>query len=394
VSEVPERVYFDNSATTPLDPRVADAMSPFMEGCFGNPSSLHWAGREARAAVDRARAQLADLLGAKQEEIVFTASGTESDNMALIGCVDSLGDAPSHIVTSPIEHPAITETARILQARGVGISTLPVDREGVVDSSVLPELMQQTTRLVSIMAANNVVGTLQPIREIGKIAQERGALFHTDAVQAVGKTPFDLRTDPIDLMSVSAHKLHGPKGVGALFVRTGVVLSPLVHGGGQEFGLRSATENVAGIVGFGAAAAIAKLEMAEEASRLVRLRDRLLDGIASLVPSAYLIGHRFLRLPGHICLGFAGLEGEAIKLLLALDAQGIAISSGSACRAHHGQEPSSVLQAMGFDQFRAGGSLRITLGRFNTDEEVTRFLEVLPAAVRSLRPISSLSTIS
>jgi cysteine desulfurase len=366
-------------------------MRPFLEGNYGNPSSLHWAGREARAAVEQARGQVADLIGAKPEEIVFTGSGTESDNMALIGILEDPARTARHMVTSPIEHPAILETCQFLKGRDVACDFLPVDGNGIVDQQALPGLMRRDTALVSVMAANNVVGTVQPVRDLGRITHEHGALFHTDAVQAGGKIPFDLKTDPIDLLSLSAHKLHGPKGVGALYIREGVKLNPVVHGGGQERGLRSATENVAGIVGFGRAAEIAREEASTEACRLVNLRDRLIEGMIAVAPNAYLIGHRYRRLPGHICVGFDGLEGEAIKLLLTLDEAGIAISSGSACSAHRAGEPSYVLRAMGFDVFRAKGSLRITLGRFNDGADVTHFLEVLPRALETLRPIVTYS---
>ncbi len=380
------RIYLDNSATTPLDPRVAEAMRPWLLDAFGNPSSLHRPGREARQAVDRARQQVADLIHAAPGDILFTASGTESDNMALKGVVDALGAHNCHIITSAVEHPAVMETCRwLLGQRGVRVSFLPVGGDGIVDTDVLSRLFQPTTCLVSVMAANNVVGTLQPIGELARIAHERGAIFHTDAVQAAGRVPLDVSKDALDLVSLSAHKMHGPKGVGALWVRTGTPLEPLIHGGGQERGLRSATENVAGIVGFGQAAALAGEGMSEEAARLVHLRDRLIDGIAGLFPWAYLIGHRFRRLPGHVCVGFAGQEGEAIKMLFALDEAGIAASSGSACSAHHAGEPSSVLLAMGFDPVRARGSLRLTLGRFNTESEMDRTLQILSCIVPTLR---------
>lgn len=384
-----DRIYFDNSATTPLDPRVAQAMQPFLDGAFGNPSSLHWAGREARAAVESARQQIAGLFNAQPKEVVFTASGTEADNMALIGVIEACGQRKAHLITSAIEHPAILETCRYLERRDIDVTYLPVDGDGLIDPRDLVNALRPTTWLVSIMAANNVVGTLQPINELSRITHEHGALFHTDAVQAVGKIPLSMQTQPIDLLSLSAHKLHGPKGVGALIVRENTPIAPMLHGGGQERGLRSATENVAGIVGLGKAAAIARQEMSAEAAHLVRLRDRLIDTIQAILPNAYLIGHRYRRLPGHICLGLAGQEGEAIKVLLALDEAGIAISTGSACSAHHGSEPSYILRAMGFDVIRARGSLRITLGRFNTEAEVERFLEVLPAVAAELRPITT-----
>lgn len=386
---MPEPIYFDNSATTPLDPQVVNAMLPFLFQTFGNPSSLHWAGRQARQAVTQARQQVADLLGASPDEIIFTASGTEADNMALVGIAEAYGWRDCHFITSAIEHPAILATCRYLEQHGIEVTYLPVNRNGLVEPEALKQALRPNTRLVSVMAANNVIGTLQPLGELSRLAHAHGTLFHTDAVQAVGKIPLDLRSLPIDLLSLSAHKLHGPKGVGALVVRQGVPLKPLLHGGGQERGLRSATENVAGIVGLGQAAQIAQNGMAAEAVRLVGLRDHLLEGITAAVPNVYLIGHRYHRLPGHLCLGLAGQEGEAIKLLLALDEAGIALSTGSACSASHTTEPSYILLALGCDPIRARGSLRLTLGRFNTEAEVTRFLDVFPQVVAGLRPMTT-----
>jgi cysteine desulfurase len=393
-------IYFDNSATTPLDPRVATAMQPYLSKIFGNPSSLHGPGRKAREAVDKARKQVAALINAQPDEIFFTGSGTEADNMALRGVAEAIGFMDCHIITSAIEHPAILATCKHLERRGVQISYLPIDSEGVVRIDALPGLIRPTTRLVSVMAANNVVGTIQRVNELAKIAHEHGALFHTDAVQAVGKTPLDASSGDIDLISISAHKLNGPKGVGALFASSRIRerltngLAPIIFGGGQEQGLRSATENVAGVVGFGEAARIAKEEMAEEATRLVGLRDRILEGILTKFPNAYLIGSRYRRLPGHLCLGFGGMEGEAIKLLLALDEAGIAVSTGSACSASHASEPSYILLAMGFDVIRARGSLRVTLGRFNTEEETDKFLSALERIVPTLRTITGHSAVT
>jgi cysteine desulfurase len=384
-----ERVYFDNAATTRLDPRVAEAMRPWLGEEFGNPSSLHSFGHRAREVVDRARGQLAALLGARSDEIVFTASGTEADNLALIGVAEKFGAGDCHIVTSSIEHPAVLETCRYLERRGVSVSYLPVDGEGIVDSGALAAAMRPATRLVSVMAANNVVGTVQPVVELARIAHEHGALFHTDAVQALSKLPIDVQAQEIDLLSLSAHKLYGPQGIGALYVRRGVELAEFVHGGGQERGLRSGTENVAGLIGLGEAAELAQAEMREDSPRLVGLSDRIIETLAEQIPNAYLIGHRYRRLPGHLCLGFRGQENEGITMLLTLDDAGIAASSGSACSAQHAAESSYVLTAMGFDPIRARGSLRVTLGRFTTEAEVDRFLEVLPQAVASLRPITS-----
>ena len=383
-----QRIYFDHAATTPLDPRVRAAMQPFLEGTFGNPSSLHTEGRAARAAVEQARQKVAALVGAKEGEVIFTGGGTEADNLALLGVLRTR-PAPAHLITTAIEHPAVLETARRLAREGVLVTYLPVSGDGIVDPSELARALRPETRLVSIMAANNVVGTIQPVRELARLTHEHGALFHTDAVQAAGKVPLDLQRDGIDLLSLSGHKLHGPKGIGALIVRDRVPLSPVISGGGQERGLRSGTENVAAIVGLGEAARLCLESRGDESARLVQLRDRLIEGVLSTISCAYVIGDRFRRLPGHACFGFAGHEGDSIKLLLALDQVGIAASAGSACSAHKAAEPSYVLAAMGFDAFRARGALRITLGRFNTDEEVNRFVALLPQVVGQLSSVTS-----
>jgi cysteine desulfurase len=379
------RIYFDHSATTPLDPRVLQAMLPFLENYFGNASSQHDEGRIAREAVEKARAQVADLLNADANEIVFTGSGTEADNLALIGAVrTSVG--PAHVITSSIEHAAVLEACKYLEGTGASVTHLPVDSDGLVDALDLEAALRPETRIVSVMAASNLVGTIQPIAELAEITAEDGALFHTDAVQAGGKSPVDVKQAPIDLVSLSAHKLHGPKGIGALFVRRGVELSPIVFGGGQERGLRSATENVAAIVGFGVAAEIAREEMEVEADRLRQLREKIVRCLAQSVPQAYVIGHPEKRLPGHLSLGFAGQEILAGRLVHHLDKAGVAVSAGSACNAHHADKPSGVLLAMGFDAERARGLLRITLGRFNTEAEVDRFLQILPGLVAELNP--------
>jgi len=381
-------IYFDNSATTPVDPRVVEAMAPWRGKAFGNPSSLHSLGRRAREAVETARAEVAALLRAQPKEIVFTASGTEADNLALKGAFETAQPA-RRLIVSAIEHPAVLETARALSSRGAELLLAPVDPDGLVDLDWLAACLTTETRLVSIMAANNVIGVVEPLAAIAPRVKAAGALMHTDAVQAAGKIPIDVRSLPVDLLSLSAHKLHGPKGVGALYVREGVKLQPLIHGGGQERGLRSATENVAGVVGFGRAAEIARKEMAADDARLIALRDRLIEGVLAGCPQAYLIGHAERRLPGHVSLGFAGQEGEAIRLLLALDEADVAASTGSACSASHAAEPSYVLQALGFDPFRARGALRLTLGRFNTRDEVERVIELLPRLVGGLRPIAA-----
>ncbi len=381
-------VYLDHAATTPLDPRVHHAMEPYLDGVFGNPSSLHWAGRQAHDAVEAGRREVAALLGARPTEIVFTASGTESDNLAVLGALGAM-QGPAHVITSAFEHPAVLEPCRFLERRGVEVTYLPVSPDGIVRPEALAAALRPTTRLVSVMAANNVVGTIQPMTELAALAHEAGALFHTDAVQAAGKLPLNVDRSPVDLLSLSAHKLHGPKGIGALYVRSGVELSPIVYGGGQERGLRSATENVAGIVGFGQAALLSRAEMGEESARLVGLRERVLDAVTSEIDNAYLIGHPYQRLAGYLCFGFSGQEADAIRLLFSLDDAGIAVSSGSACSAHNAGEPSYVLTAMGFDTIRARGSLRISMGRFTSDEDIDRLLTALPKAAESLKTIAT-----
>jgi cysteine desulfurase len=376
-------IYFDHSATTPLDSRVLEAMGPFLGGAYGNPSSMHEEGRVARAAIDKARVQVAALIGAEPEEIVFTASGTEADNLALIGAVRASGK-PGHVVTSAIEHAAILETCKHLASGGTRITHLRVDTNGLLRPDSLLRALQSNVTLVSVMAANNVVGTVQPIEERAQLTKLYGVLFHTDAVQAGGKIPVDVNRLQVDLLSLSAHKLHGPKGVGALYVRKGVQLSPIVFGGGQERGLRSATENVAGIVGFGAAAEIARKELDQEAVRLSGFRDHMASKLLRTFPNAYMFGHPTQRLPGHLSFGFRGQEREVGKLLAALDHAGIAVSAGSACSAHHAGEPSGVLLAMGYGDESARGLIRVSLGRFNTQQEVDRFLEVLSSAVSAL----------
>ena len=381
-------VYLDHAATTPLDPRVRHAMEPYLDGVFGNPSSLHWAGRQAHDAVEAGRREVAALLGARPPEIVFTASGTESDNLAVLGALGAM-QGPRHVITSAFEHPAVLEPCRFLERQGVEVTYLPVSPQGIVAPEALAAALRPTTRLVSVMAANNVVGTVQPTAELAALAHEAGALFHTDAVQAAGKLPLNVGRSPVDLLSLSAHKLHGPKGIGALYVRPGVELAPIVYGGGQERGLRSATENVAAIVGFGQAALLARAEMGEESARLVGLRERVLAAVTGEIDNAYLIGHPYQRLPGYLCFGFSGQEADAIRLLFALDDAGIAVSSGSACSAHNAGEPSYVLTAMGFDTIRARGSLRISMGRFTSDDDIDQLLTALPKAAESLKSIAT-----
>lgn len=378
-------VYFDHAATTPVDPAVLEAMEPYFAVQYGNPSELHRLGREARRAVEAARAAVAAALNAGEREIVFTSGGTEADNLALLGALDGL--EPGHLMVSAVEHPAVLEPARALARRGWALDLVPVDRHGVVDLEACARLFRADTRLVSVMLANNVVGTLEPVVELARLAHEHGALFHTDAVQAVGSLPLDVEALGVDMLSLSGHKLYGPKGVGALYVRRGTRLSPLVHGGGHERRLRSGTENVPGIVGLGAAIARAVDGLEERRARLAALRDRLVDGVLAAVPEVECLGHPTQRLPGSAAFTVRYVEGEA--MLLRLDQAGIMVSSGSAC-ASGSLEPSHVILALGYRPEEAHGSVRVSLGRENTADEVDYFLEVFPGVVATLRAMSPL----
>jgi cysteine desulfurase len=379
-------VYFDHAATTGVDPRVLEKMLPFLGDEYGNPSEVHRRGRRARAAVDQARAQVASALGADEREIVFTGGGSESDTLALVGFAQT--QEPAHVIVSAVEHPAVMEAARYLQKHvGWEVSVAPVDSSGRVDVDAYAAAFRPDTRIASVMLANNVVGTLQPVAELAGIAHQHGALFHTDAVQALGAVPVDVRELSVDLLALSGHKLYGPKGVGGLFVRRGVRLRPVIHGGGQERGLRSGTENVPGIVGLGEAARLAVQALPAEAPRLSALRDRLIDGVLSSIEDVSLLGATEGRLPGNACFTIRYIEGES--MVLKLDALGVAVSSGSAC-ASTSLEPSHVIIAMGYDPVAAHGSLRITLGRENTAEDVEYFLQVFPGVVAQLRAMSPL----
>ena len=380
-----KRIYFDHGATTPVLPEVFEAMVPYVKEKYGNASSIHSFGREARMAVDVARASVADLVGADPAEIVFTSGGTESDNLAVKGVALHRSRGKGHIVTSVIEHHAVIAPCEFLGDRGFEVTMLPVSTDGFVDPADVEEAVRDDTILVSVMMANSEIGTIQPVREIGRIAHEKGALFHTDAVQAAGKMVIDVDRDNIDLLSLSSHKVHGPKGVGALYVRGGTKLEPLLHGGGHERGLRSSTENVPGIVGFGKAAEIALRDMDETTDRMRGLRDEIIRAIPETVPDSYLNGHPTRRLVNNAHFRFDFIEGEG--LVLHLDMMGIAASTGSACSTGS-LEPSPVLLALGLRHEQAHGSLRITLGRENNHEEVSYFLEVLPGIVSKLRTIS------
>ncbi len=383
------RVYLDHAATTPVHPDVAAAMQRALAEGWGNPSSAHAFGREARRLVEDAREEVAALIGARPQEVVFTSGGTEADNLAILGVArlareKGRGD---HVVTSLVEHHAVLHACEYLEKReGFRVTYLPVDGHGMVDPDDLRRALTDRTVLVSVMLANNEVGTIQPVRELAAIARERGVPFHTDAVQAAGQIPVDVGELGVDLLSLSAHKIYGPKGVGALYVRRGLRLEPLLHGGGQERRLRPGTENVPGIVGLGAAARLARAELPRLGERVAALRERLIAGVLDRIPDARLNGHPERRLPGNANVSVRYVEGEAI--LLNLDLKGVAASSGSACAAGS-TEPSHVLVAMGLPEHEARGALRFSLGRENTEADVDYVLEVLPPIVERLRRMAA-----
>ncbi|MDA1001218.1 MAG: cysteine desulfurase family protein [bacterium] len=375
-------IYFDHSATTPVRPEVAAAMRPFLESAFGNPNSIHRFGREARAAIDAAREHVAELIGAEDpEEIFFTSGGTESDNWALRGAIEAAGGI-GHIVTTGVEHPAVLDTCKALQSKGVAVTFIPPDETGRVPAESVIAAIRPDTRIVSVMWANNEVGTLQPIEAIAEGCRARDVLFHTDAVQAVGKIPIDVKNVRVDLLSASAHKINGPKGTGFLYMRRGTILPPLITGGGQENDLRSGTENVAGIAGMGAACRLAREEGEAARAHIRRLRDRLENEVCERIPDVVVNSHPEHRLPGTVNLSFLGAQGET--LLIRLDLEGIAVSTGSACSAGS-TEPSHVLLAMNLPKERIQGSLRFSLGWGNSDADVDALLRVLPEAVSRVR---------
>lgn len=380
----------DNASTTKVDPEVINTMIPYFTEYYGNPSSIHAFGREARKAVDTARANIADLIGAKDDEIIFTAGGTESDNLAIKGISylnkNKRTTKGPHIITSTIEHPGVLETCRHLETQGFQVKYLPVDTDGIVNIIDLQKSISKNTFLITIMFANNEIGTIQPIAEIGKIAHEHDIIFHTDAVQAVAKLPIDIKKQHIDLLALSSHKIHGPKGIGALYIRNGIKVQPIIHGGGHEKGLRSSTLNVPGIAGLGKACELAKKRMTKDILFIKTLRDLLIKDTLQIEES-YLNGHPKKRLANNAHFRFTGIEGES--LLLGLDEEGIATSTGSACSSQKLQA-SHVLLAIGLDPVQAHGSLRLSLGRENTKEEVNYVSKVIPQIVERLRMMSPL----
>jgi len=381
------RIYLDYAATTPTHPEVVKAILPYLTDSFGNPSSIYSYGQEAKGAIEEARAKVADLIGARSEEIVFTSGGTEADNFALKGITFANESKGNHIITSSIEHHAIAETCKFLERRGFSITYLPVDEYGLVDPDDVKKAITGKTILISVMHANNEIGTIEPIAEIGKIAKEAGIYFHSDAVQTVGHIPVDVNELEMNLLSISAHKLYGPKGVGALYIRKGTKLASFMHGGEQERRRRASTENVPGIVGFGKAVELAQQEMNKEAERLTSLRDRLIKGILERIDHTRLNGHPIKRLPNNVNVSIDFVEGES--MCLNLDLEGICVSTGSACSSPS-LEPSHVLLAIGLPHEQAHGSLRLTVGKWTTDEDIERVLEVLPRIAAKLRAMSPL----
>ena len=380
-------VYLDNSATTPLKREVLDEMMPYLTEHFGNPSSIYKIGREAKAGIETAREKVARAIGAEPKEIYFTGCGTEADNWAIKGIAQSKAKKGKHIITSAIEHHAVLHTLENLEKQGYEVTYLPVDEYGKISLDDLKAAIRPDTILITIMTANNEVGTIQPISEIGAIAKEHGVLFHTDAVQAIGSVAIDVKSMNIDLLSLSAHKFGGPKGVGAMYARTNVLPAVFMHGGAQERARRAGTENVASIVGLGKAIELATENLTEKTAKISAMRDRLIKEISEKIPYIKLNGHPTDRLPGNVNFSFNFIEGEA--LLLMLDLNGIAASSGSACTSGS-LDPSHVLLALGLPHEIAHGSLRLSIGEINTEDDIDYVLEVLPGIVQRLRDMSPL----
>lgn len=376
-------IYLDHAAATQTDESVVEAMLPYFLSIYGNPSAIHPQGCEAREAVELAREKVAEFINAASSEtIIFTSGGTEANNLALFGVASSYSQKGKHIITTTIEHHAVLEVCHILEKRGYRITYLPVDNYGTVSPDVVRQAITDETILISIMAANNVVGTLQPIREIGAIAREFDVLFHTDAIQMIGHLPIDVKRDNIDLLSISAHKFYGPKGIGALYANQTIPLLPMIYGGGQEDGLRSGTENVPGIVGFGKAAEIAKAEMADEAEHVTSLRQILSEGIIDCIPECIVNGHTRKRLPNNVNISIKGVEGE--YLTKELGKQGVCVSTGSACSSAIKEAP-YVLLAMGVERNLANCSIRLSLGKWTDEAEIRSVLKVLSSTVQRIR---------
>jgi cysteine desulfurase len=382
-----KRIYLDYAATTPMHPEVLKLMQPYFTDVFGNPSSVYSYGQEAKAAIDKARTNIAGFISARDEEIVFTGGGTEADNFAIKGVAYANSFRGDHIITSAIEHHAVMETCLFLGKNGFEVTYLPVDEYGFVNPDDVRKAITSKTILISIMHANNEIGTIEPIAEIGGIAREAGIYFHTDAVQTLGHIPIDVNELKVDLLAASAHKLYGPKGVGILYIRKGTRITPFIHGGEQEKGRRASTENVPGIVGFGKAVELARLEMGSESERLTGLRNRLINGLLASIEDIRLNGHPVIRLPNNVNLSISYVEGES--MVRNLDTEGICASTGSACSTSS-LESSHVLLAIGLAHELAHGSIRFTLGKWATEDDIERVLKVLPGIVENLRAMSPL----
>lgn len=383
------RVYMDHAAGMPIDTKVLETMIPYLQQKYGNPSSPHTFGGEAQRAIDEAREKVAELIGAgNKEELIFTSGGTESNNLAIKGFANRNKSRGRHIVTSSIEHLSVLNTCKHLQKQGYTVTYLPVDNYGIIDTEALISEITDETILVSIMYANGEIGTIEPIRELGKIIHEAGTSFHVDGVAAAGQLPIDVQKENIDLLSLSANEMYGPRGIGALYIKAGTPIQPIVHGGGQERGLRSGTENLPAIVGMGKAAEMMQAELKSEPQRLTTLRDKFIQGVLERIPESHLNGHPTKRLPNNVNVRFNYIEGES--LILSLDMEGVACSSGSACTSKTLQ-PSHVLLATGLKHEEAHGSLLSTLGKQNTKDDIKYILELLPGIVRRLRQISPLT---
>lgn len=384
-----KRIYMDHTAGRPVDPRVIEAMLPYMKSLYGNPSSIHSFGQEARQALDEARTKVAELINAERKESIFFTSGaTESNNMAIKGVAFRNKDRGTHIIASNIEHMSVLNPCKFLTTKGFKVTFLPVDQHGFVNLRSLEEELNNETILVSIMYANGEIGTIQPIKEISQIAHSKNAYLHVDATATNGQVPIDVKNEGIDLLTISSNDMYGPKGMGALYIKKGTRIEPMIYGGGQERGLRSGTENLPSIVGFGKAAEIAKKEMPIESERLKKLRDKLLKGMLDPISYSFLNGHPTKRLPNNVAVRFSFIEGESI--LLSLDMMSVAASSGSACTAKT-LEPSHVLRAIGLRHEEAHGSLLFTLGKRNTEEEVGYVINIMPDIVQRLRAMSPLT---
>jgi len=381
------KIYLDNASTTQTDQRVIETMLPYFNENYGNASSLHQFGTTAKDQIQTARKQIADYIKCNVDELIFTASGTEANNFALKGIAFANQTKGNHIIVSSIEHDCILNTCKWLEKQGFVISYLPVDAQGLINTDTLKRYLTPQTILVSIMHVNNEIGTIQPIDEIGKICKENKVYFHSDACQSFGKIPIDIRH--VDLLTINAHKIYGPKGVGALYIKKEVNINPLLHGGGQEFGLRSSTENTPGIVGFAKATELCFNEMEKENKRIKFLQQKLITALSETIEGIYFNGDLTKRIPHNINFCIGGLEGESIRLLLLLDEEGIAVSSGSACSSNGDNPASHVLQAIGLNPFEARGSVRISLGRYTTEKDIDTFSNAFQKIIRQLKPIFS-----